>query len=104
MPKVCFFGNFSVDFFLRKYLFLFGRIIYSTLRHHFVISGSVTGRAIFLSSGENYGQSLKCWLDIQGFPRIYKIICYFRKLSEPKKVEISRNLIQKLNEPVGQNT
>ena len=83
---------------------LFLGIIYSTLRHQFVISGSVTGGAIFLSNAETYGQLLKCWLDIQRFPRIYKIIHYFRKLSEPKKVEISRNLIQKLNEPVSQNT
>ena len=48
-------------------------------------SGSVTGRAIFLSSAENYGQSLKCGLHILRFPRI---IYYVRKLSEPKKVEI----------------
>ena len=33
-------------------------------------AGSVTGRAIFFSSAENYGQSLKCGLHILGFPRI----------------------------------
>ena len=48
-------------------------------------SGSVTGRAICLSSAENYGQSLKCGLHILGFPRI---IYYVQNLSEPKKVEI----------------
>ena len=33
-------------------------------------SGSVTGRAIFLSSEENHGQLLKRGLHILGFPRI----------------------------------
>ena len=39
----------SAIFPLEGDLFLFLGIIYSTLHHQFVISGSVTGRAIFLS-------------------------------------------------------
>ena len=86
LHKISFFSNFSADFsFSRSDLFLFLGIIYSTLCHQFVnISGSVTGCAIFLSSAENYGQTLKCGLDILGFPRI---INYVRKLSEPKRGE-----------------
>ena len=43
-------------------LFLSLGIIYSGLRHQFVIFGSVAGRAI-LSSAENYGQSFsKLWV------------------------------------------
>ena len=56
---------------------MFLGIIYSTLHHQFVISGSVTGHAIFLSSAENYGQSLKCGLNILGLPRI---IYFVRKI------------------------
>ena len=57
-----------------------GNYLFNTLP-----SGSVTGRIMFLSSAENYGQSLKCGLHILGFPRI---IFYVRKLCGPKKVEI----------------
>ena len=66
---------FSVDFTLERDLFLFLGIIYSTLRHQLVISGSVTGHAVFLSSAENYGQSLECGLNILRFPRIINYIC-----------------------------
>ena len=61
---------FQQIFTLESDLFLFWGIIYSTLRHQFIISASVTGRTIFLSSAENYGQSLKFGFDILGFPRI----------------------------------
>ena len=78
---------FSRCFTLESGLFLFLGITHSILHHQFIISGSVTGHAIFLSSAENYGQSsLKCRLDILGFPRIIYNI-NVPKLSEPKKIE-----------------
>ena len=58
---------FQQMFYFRKWFISVLGITYSILRHQLVISGSVTGRAIFFSSAENYGQSIvKMWVGHSG--------------------------------------
>ena len=49
---------FQQMFYFRKWFISVLGITYSIFHHQFLISGSVSGRAIFSSSAENYGQSI----------------------------------------------
>ena len=90
-----FFSNFSADVLLQKVVFF---LFWKLLIQYFAISSLFLDQllaALYFCQVLRItaSRSLKCGLEILGFPRI---ICNVRKLSEPKK---NRNLIQKLNEP-----
>ena len=99
LPKISFFSNFSVDgFALESGLFLFWELLIQYFAISSLFLDQLLDALYFCQVLRITGsRSLKCGLDILGFPRI---IYNVRKLYEPKT---NRNLIRKLNEPENQN-